>query len=113
MRRGYSIAYIAHLMDCSIVKYIQLEEYPLKNSAKMLKNFFKCIEITQEEKRAFLDIYFYDSIEKLNEMHSVPNLVNNNDLEKDTNDFPFNVISLAGRRSIELQKDKEMKKDAD
>ncbi len=79
----------------------------------MLKNFFKCIEITQEEKRAFLDIYFYDSIEKLNEMHSVPNLVNNNDLEKDTNDFPFNVISLAGRRSIELQKDKEMKKDAD
>jgi len=99
-------------MDCSIVKYIQLEESPLKNSAKMLKKFFKCIEATQEEKRAFLDIYFYDSVEKLNEIQS-EKIVNSNDLKIDTNSFPFNVISLAGRRSIESQKDKETKKDAD
>lgn len=111
-RRGHSVAYIAHLMSCPIVKYIQFEEGPLKNSMKMLKEFFNCIEATAEEKRTFVDIYFYESMDELCRLQSYE-CVKRTDLKIDIHSFPYNVIPLAGRRSLESQKDRETKNDAD
>lgn len=111
-RRGYSVAYIAHLMNCPIIKYIQFEENSQKTSMKLLKEFFNRIEATEAEKRTFGDIYFYESIDKLYGVQS-DDFVKTTDLKIDTNNFPFNVIPLAGRRSVESQKDKEIKNDAD